>query len=287
VSGTMTGDSTDTLTTLVRLALVEDVGDGDWTTQWTVPPTSKAVAHVVAKENLVVAGTEAFRAVYETLDSSVGVDVRMADGSGAVPGDVAIVVEGTARSVLTGERTALNFLGRLSGIATLTHRFVVAVEGTAARITDTRKTTPGWRALEKAAVRAGGGVNHRFGLHDMVLIKENHVEAAGGLAPAVERVREANTAGLAVEVEVRSLTELDEVLERGVQRVLLDNMSPAELAAAVTRARQGGRPVVVEASGNVDLTTVRAIAETGVDVISVGALTHSAPTADFTLLLQR
>jgi nicotinate-nucleotide pyrophosphorylase (carboxylating) len=270
------------------MALAEDVGDGDWTTRWTVPPESRAVAHVLAKENLVVAGTDAFRAVYETLDPSVEVDVRLSDGSAAARGDVVIVVEGATRSVLTGERTALNFLGRLSGIATLTRRFVVAVEGTTARITDTRKTTPGWRLLEKAAVRAGGGVNHRFGLHDMVLIKENHVEAAGGLTEAVERVRAANVAGLAVEVEVRDLAELDDVLAQEVERVMLDNMNPAQLRAAVARARGGDRPAPeLEASGNVDLTNVRAIAETGVDVISVGRLTHSAPTADLTLLLRR
>jgi nicotinate-nucleotide pyrophosphorylase (carboxylating) len=285
----MTGEPRDSsLATLVRMALAEDVGDGDWTTRWTVPSRSRAVAHVLAKENLVVAGTDAFRAVYGALDPSVKVDVRMSDGSAAASGDVVIVVEGTTRSVLTGERTALNFLGRLSGIATLTRRFVAAVEGTAARITDTRKTTPGWRLLEKAAVRAGGGVNHRFGLHDMVLIKENHVEAAGGLTEAVERVRAANVTGLAIEVEVRDLAELDDALAQEVERVMLDNMTPAQLAAAVARARGGGRPVPeLEASGNVDLTNVRAIAETGIDVISVGRLTHSAPTADLTLLLRR
>jgi len=278
----------DPLSTLVRMALAEDVGDGDWTTRWTVPAESRSVAHVVAKGDLVVAGTDAFRAVYEALDPSLSVDIQKPDGSPAGPGDLVIELEGTTRTLLTGERTALNFLGRLSGIATLTRRFVNAVEGTHVRISDTRKTTPGWRVLEKAAVRAGGGINHRLGLHDMVLIKENHVGAAGGLAEAVGRVGEANEKGLEVEVEVRTIDELEEALTQKVDRVLLDNMTPAQLVAAVTRARRrGGRVPELEASGNVDLSSVRTVAETGVDIISVGALTHSAPTGDFTLLLRR
>ena len=278
----------DAVRALVRMALEEDVGDGDWTTAWTVDADARARAHVLAKEDLVVSGTDVFRTVYETLDPTVSADIRAPDGTRVHAGEIVIELAGPTRALLTGERTALNFLGRLSGIATLTRRFVDAVEGTGARISDTRKTTPGWRYLEKAAVRAGGGSNHRFGLHDMVLIKENHVFAAGGVARAIERVREENRMGLAVEVEVRDLVELDEALQYDALRIMLDNMSPEDLALAVRRVRKGsGGGPELEASGNVDLKRVRAIAEAGVDVISVGALTHSARSGDFTLLMQR
>jgi nicotinate-nucleotide pyrophosphorylase (carboxylating) len=218
------------------------------------------------------------------VDPGVALDILVGDGGAAEPGHALLCLGGPAGSILTGERTALNFLGRLSGIATLTRRFVEAVEGTGARIVDTRKTTPGWRALEKEAVRAGGGTNHRMGLHDMVLIKDNHIAAAGGISRAVEGVRRSNDRGLAVEVEVRDLDELETALELGVDRILLDNMRGDTLARAVERARRLGpdRPEL-EASGNVTLATVRAIAETGVDLISVGALTHSAPAADISL----
>lgn len=276
----------DALGRLVALALAEDVGNGDWTTRWTVAPEARSGARVVAREELIVAGAEAFRAVFAALDPSVRIDLEVEEGRPAEPGTTVLRLEGPSRSILTGERTALNFLGRLSGVATLTRCFVDAVEGTGARIVDTRKTTPGWRRLEKAAVRAGGGANHRMGLWDMVLIKENHAAAAGGLARAVRAVRVANGPGLAVEVEVGDLDELEVVLPLGVDRVLLDNMTPPMLARAVRRVRGvgAGRPEL-EASGNVRLDTVRAIAETGVDLISVGALTHSAPAADLSLLV--
>jgi nicotinate-nucleotide pyrophosphorylase (carboxylating) len=210
------------------------------------------------------------------------------DGQRAHPGDVVLRVLGPLASILTAERAALNFLGHLSGIATHTRRFVDAVAGTGARILDTRKTTPGWRALEKEAVRAGGGTNHRMGLYDFVLIKDNHIAAAGGITAAVERVRASPRAtGLPVEVEVTSLDELTEALGLRVERILLDNMSLGAMADAVRRARVLGpeRPEL-EASGNVTLETVRSVAETGVDWISVGALTHSAGAADLSLRVE-
>lgn len=275
-----------TLDRLVEAALEEDVGEGDWTTLWTVDGDAVGRAEVVAREALVVAGTEAAVRVLGAVDPSLRTTVEATDGTEVEPGEPVMGVEGPVRSILTAERTALNFLGRLSGVATLTRRFVRAVEGTGARIVDTRKTTPGWRTLEKAAVVAGGGENHRMGLHDMVLIKENHVAAAGGIEAAVARVRAADDRGLEVEVEVEDLKELETVLGLGVDRVLLDNMDPGALERAVFRVRSepGARPLL-EASGNVTLETVRRVAETGVDLISVGALTHSAPVADLSLRL--
>ncbi|MBW3533844.1 MAG: carboxylating nicotinate-nucleotide diphosphorylase [Gemmatimonadetes bacterium] len=287
MSGAAGAADGETLGTLVRLALAEDVGAGDWTTLWTVSEARLVRAVVVAKQDLIVAGTAAAVAVFDAVDPELAVEVAVADGQRAAAGDVLLRLAGGARPILTAERTALNFLGHLCGVATLTRRFADAVRGTGARIVDTRKTTPGWRTLEKAAVRAGGGTNHRMGLHDMVLVKENHIEAAGGLEAAVERVREANDDGLPVEVEVRTLEELERALELGLDRVLLDNMDVPTLREAVARAgRVGqGRPRL-EASGNVTLDTVRAVAETGVDLISVGALTHSAPGADLSLRVE-
>ncbi len=269
---------------LVRAALTEDVGRGDWTTQWTVPCDSRSVAVIVAKQPLVVAGMACVEDVFTEIDPALAVEVRMADGTSAGRGDVLARVEGITWSILVGERTALNFLGHLSGIATHTRRFVEAVAGTGARVVDTRKTTPGWRLLEKAAVRAGGGTNHRIGLYDMILIKDNHADAAGGVDAAVREAREWNELGLPVEVEVRNLEELDAVLPLGVDRVLLDNMDADTMREAVARTHAlGDGCPLLEASGNVTLDNVRAVAETGVDLISVGALTHSAPAADVSL----
>jgi nicotinate-nucleotide pyrophosphorylase (carboxylating) len=275
------------LASLVDAALAEDVGDGDWTTLWTVPADAHGRARVVAKATGVLAGTAPAAATFARLDPAVRLQPARADGDRLAPGDLVATLDGPVRALLTGERTALNFLQRLSGIASLTRRFVDAVHGTSARILDTRKTTPGWRALEKAAVRAGGGVNHRGGLHDMVLIKENHIAAAGGLAEAVRRVRERNERGLEIEVEVRSLDELATALALEVERVLLDNMETPTLRAAVamTRGHAGPRPLL-EASGNMSLERVPAVAATGIDFISVGALTHSAPALDLTLLIE-
>jgi nicotinate-nucleotide pyrophosphorylase (carboxylating) len=269
---------------LIRAALAEDVGPGDWTTLWTVDPGARGTAEIVAKGEVVVAGVDVAVEVFKRVDPDVTASVLVRDGQAVKPGGVILRLEGPLRGILTGERTALNFLGRLSGVATLTRRFVNAVGGIGAEIQDTRKTTPGWRVLEKEAVRAGGGANHRMGLYDMVLVKDNHLAAAGGVRAAVERVRRENRDGLPVEVEVRTLQELEEVLALGVERILLDNMNPETMAEAVRRIRALGlRRPMVEASGNVTLESVRRVAETGVDIISVGALTHSAPVADLSL----
>ena len=273
-----------TLDALIEGALTEDIGAGDFTTLWTVPEAARGRAEIRAKAPVVISGTDLAQRVFATVQPSLRITLEAGDGARLDPGDRLLSIEGPMRGILTAERTALNFLGRLSGIATLTRQFVDAVAGSRARVIDTRKTTPGWRDLEKAAVRDGGGVNHRMGLYDMVLIKENHIAAAGGIVSALETVRAANGAGLPVEIEVRSLDELRVVLEIGVERVLLDNMSPDDLrrAVALSRASADGGPAL-EASGNVTLDTVAAVAATGVDLISVGALTHSAPVADLSL----
>jgi nicotinate-nucleotide pyrophosphorylase (carboxylating) len=278
------GGSRESLEALVRLGLAEDVGSGDATTSATVAPAATGSAVIVAKEDLVIAGLSAAEAVFKACDPALDVAAHGPDGRRVLAGDVVLRVAGRLAPILTGERTALNFLGRLSGVATLTRRFVDAVHGTGARILDTRKTTPGWRALEKDAVRAGGGTNHRMGLYDFVLVKDNHVAAAGGVSAAVARVRESAARGLPLEVEVTTLEELEEALSLGVQRVLLDNMSLETMAEAVVRthARGPDRPEL-EASGNVTLENVRRVAETGVDFISVGALTHSARAVDLSM----
>lgn len=271
---------------LIEAALREDVGPGDWTTLWTVDPDAHGFAQVVAKEDLVVAGTRVSSRVFRQVEPRLGVAIAVPDGERAGPGSVVMNVEGPLRGILTGERTSLNFLGRLSGIATLTRRYVEAVEGTGAVVLDTRKTTPGWRSLEKEAVRAGGGENHRRGLYDMILIKDNHLAAAGGVREAVSRVRGKAGGEMLVELEVSTLEELEEALALDVDRILLDNMGVETLTRAVQRTQRLGkaRPRL-EASGNVSLATVRSVADTGVDFISVGALTHSAPAADLSLRL--
>ncbi|MDX6624248.1 MAG: hypothetical protein QOE75_2180 [Solirubrobacterales bacterium] len=272
---------------LVARALAEDVGGGDVTSEATVRAEARARARIVQKAPGVAFGfaavAEAMRQCgVEHVDNLV-VEGQWRDG---VPADV-IVATGTARSLLAAERTALNFLGHLSGIATLTARFVEAVAGTGAAILDTRKTTPGLRTLEKAAVAAGGGRNHRIGLYDAFLIKENHIALAGGIARAVYAARAAHPE-LPVEVEVRDLDEAAYALGTGADRLLLDNMDPETIRAAVALRDQhtaGGDAPTLEASGGVTLETVRAVAETGVDFISIGALTHSPPNLDFSLLL--
>jgi len=273
---------------LVQAALEEDIGDGDWTTEWTVEAGSRSRAVIVAKQALVAAGTMCVPEVFRVVDPGLEVDLVVDDGARVPDGDIMVQLSGSTRAILTGERTALNFLGRLSGIATLTRAFVDAVAGTGAQIMDTRKTTPGWRLLEKAAVRAGGGANHRVGLYDMVLVKDNHADARGGVAAAARVALSRNTRGLDVEVEVRTLEELDEVLPLRVNRILLDNMSLETMREAVRRTQVLGeaRPHL-EASGNVTLKNARSVAETGVDLISVGALTHSAPAADVSLRMTR
>jgi nicotinate-nucleotide pyrophosphorylase (carboxylating) len=272
--------ATDTLERVAFAALAEDVGEGDVTTDATVAEDAVGTADLVLREPGVVCGLGMAEAVFRALDPELRFE-RLVDEGATVTGSAPVArVSGPERAILTGERTALNFLGRLSGIATLTRRYVDTVSGTGAAILDTRKTTPGLRVLEKHAVATGGGRNHRFGLDGGVLVKDNHLRAAGSVAAAVERVRAATP--LPVEVECDTLDQVSEALDAGVDAILLDNMSLADLRAAVALAKGRAR---LEASGGVTLDTVLAIAETGVDEISVGALTHSARSLDVSLEL--
>jgi len=261
----------------VAVALSEDVGSGDLTTQRVVADDATCVAHVLVKERGVVCGLYVVQEVFHELDGELRFEALAADGDRVEGPTVVARVEGRAAPILTGERTALNFLGRLSGIATLTRRYVDAIDGTGAEILDTRKTTPGLRALEKHAVECGGGRNHRFGLYDGILIKDNHLALAGSITTAVERARDGD---VPVQVEVESLDDLREALAAGADAILLDNMPPDVMREAV--AITAGR-ATLEASGGVTLDTIRAIAETGVDFISIGALTHSARSLDVSL----
>ena len=266
---------------IVRRALEEDLGrSGDVTSDLVVPADRHAKARLVAREPGTVAGLVAAQAAFRLVDPSLDFQFEVHDGDHATAGACLATVEGFARSILTAERVAMNFVGHLSGIATATRALVDAVAGTKARIVCTRKTTPGLRVMEKYAVRCGGGFNHRFGLDDAVLIKDNHILVAGGLAPALERARAGAGHMMSIEVEVETLDQLEEALRLGVNTILLDNMGIDELKRAVEMTK--GR-AVLEASGNVTLATARAIAETGVDYISSGAITHSAPCLDVTV----
>lgn len=271
-----------TLAELVRRALAEDLGAGDVTSHATVPEGTRAVATITQKAAGVVFGLDAAEATFRALDPGVWLERLGPEGQWRGPPAPVLRASGDARALLGAERTALNFLQRLSGVATLTARCVRAVEGTGVRILDTRKTTPGLRALEKAAVLAGGGANHRAGLYDMVLIKENHAALAGGVGAAVRAARAAFP-DLPLEVECRTRAEVDEALEAGAPRILLDNMRPAQLRA--TAEHVAGR-AELEASGGIVFETLRAHAQTGVDFISIGALTHSAPALDLSLILE-
>jgi nicotinate-nucleotide pyrophosphorylase (carboxylating) len=271
-----------TLDLLVLRALAEDVGALDVTSEATVPAGTRAVATITQKAAGVVFGLEAAEATFLALDPDVVLERLGPEGSWREPPAPVLRATGDARALLGAERTALNFLGRLSGVATLTARCVRAVDGTGARILDTRKTTPGLRALEKAAVLAGGGANHRAGLYDMVLIKENHAAMAGGVGAAVRAARAAFP-DLPLEVECATLAEVEQALQAGAPRIMLDNMRPDELRAVA--AHVAGR-AELEASGGIVFDTLRAHAETGVDFISIGALTHSAPALDLSLLLE-
>jgi nicotinate-nucleotide pyrophosphorylase (carboxylating) len=263
----------------VRAALREDLGRaGDLTTDAIVPADAKGTGRIVAREPGVVSGIFVVERVFAALDPCVVVAVAVADGVRVSQGTVVATVSGPLRSMLTGERTALNLLSRLSGVATATSRLVQAVAGTRATIVDTRKTTPGLRALEKAAVRDGGGSNHRFGLDDAILIKDNHVAVAGGITAAIEAARRHAGHLVKIEIEVDTLAQLDQALAARADIILLDNFTLDGLREAV--ARTGGR-ALLEASGRIDADTVRAVAETGVDLISSGALTHSARILDF------
>ncbi len=270
----------DTLADLVARALAEDVGDGDVTTAATVPATVRAEAVISQKAPGVVFGLEAAELTFRQLDPSIAVERLTQEGVWRESGPV-LRINGPARAILTAERTALNFLQRLSGVATLTARCVQAIEGTGVQILDTRKTTPGLRMLEKAAVRAGGGRNHRTGLYDEILIKENHAAMAGGVGAAVRQAHE-HAPELPLEVECSTIEEIDEALAAGAPRMLLDNMSVDELRAAAEHV--AGR-AELEASGGITLETLRAVASTGLQFISVGALTHSAPALDLSLIL--
>jgi nicotinate-nucleotide pyrophosphorylase (carboxylating) len=262
---------------LIRVALAEDIGRGDVTSRLTVPAGLLARAHIVARSPGVLAGIEVCRRVFLALDRSTRFAPKLADGARFDKNQVLAEVHGRARSLLAAERTALNFIQRLSGIASATRRFVDAVRETKAVILDTRKTTPGWRYLEKYAVRCGGGANHRAGLYDMILIKDNHIAAAGSIATAIRRCRASR---LPLEVEVQALADVREAIDAGAKRILLDNMTVAQMRRAVALA--GGR-AKIEASGGVTLGNARRVAGTGVDYISVGAITHSAPAADIAL----
>jgi nicotinate-nucleotide pyrophosphorylase (carboxylating) len=265
----------------VLAALDEDLGlAGDITTDATVPVGTKIDAKFAARKPGVISGLAVAAATFAALDASVAFTPLVRDGASVTAGDVIAKVSGSARAILTGERVALNFMGRMSGIATLTRAYVDAVAGTKAAIVDTRKTTPGLRAFEKYAVRCGGGMNHRVGLFDAILIKDNHIVAAGGLAAAIVGARARAGHLVKIEVEVDTLAQLDEVMAHRVDVVLLDNMTPAQMKVAVARVAGA---MLTEASGGVSLVTVRAIAEAGVDLISVGALTHSAPVLDLGL----
>jgi nicotinate-nucleotide pyrophosphorylase (carboxylating) len=276
----MTVMKNDHIENIVRLALAEDVGIGDITTFLVVDSEITARAEIMARQDMVVAGMEAAHRTFEQVDASIKFDRMVNDGDVIDSGVIMARVSGPAGSILTAERVALNFLMRLSGVATLTARFVGMVRAHNVKIVDTRKTTPGMRALEKAAVRAGGGGNHRFGLFDGVLIKDNHIAAAGSITQAVTRAKAGAPHTIKVEVEVEDLQELEEAIEAGADAVLLDNMAPAEMRKAVAMAK--GR-VLLEASGGVTLDTVEQAAASGVDIISIGALTHSAPAVDISL----
>lgn len=269
---------------LVKQAVHEDAGSGDITTVLTIPESLSGRAKIVAKEPGILAGINVAKLVFFEVDPEIRFIGFLKDGKRFEKDSVIAEVAGRVRSILTAERTALNFLQRLSGIATLTRQYVDTVKGTKGKILDTRKTTPMLRELEKYAVRMGGGYNHRFGLHDMILIKDNHIRAAGSIRNAVSLARAGNAKGLLIEVEAKTISEAKQALELGVPRILLDNMSPAQVRSVVKMTRGHTK---LEASGGINLRNVRTIAKTGVNYISVGALTHSAPAADISLELEK
>lgn len=267
---------------ICKHALSQDLGRGDITTNTLVPARQKAEAEMVAREDFVVCGLPVMAEVFRQVDPRISILPDKPDGEGVRAGNRICIITGPARGILTGERVALNFLQNLSAVATFTRQFVEKVEGTNARIVDTRKTTPGLRQLQKYAVRIGGGFNHRMGLDDGVLIKENHIALAGGISAAIKLMEESASHLHRIEIEVENLDQVREALDAGAQAILLDNMDLATLEKAVAIA--GGK-ALLEASGNVTLETVRSIAETGVDLISVGCITHSAGSRDVSLLI--
>lgn len=275
---------TDPVDELIVRALAEDVGDGDHTSLACVPPEAKSKARLLVKENGILAGVAVAKRIFEIADQNLETEVFLKDGQRVQPGDIAFVVSGSAQSILTAERLALNCMQRMSGIATYTNHLCKLIEGTGAKLLDTRKTTPGMRVLEKMAVKTGGGVNHRFGLYDMMMIKDNHIDFAGGVHEAIQRAHdylEKTGKKLKLEVEARNLTEVEEILSAGkVDRILLDNFNFEDLKTAVARI---GNTTETEASGGITERTIRQYAECGVNFISVGALTHSVKSLDLSL----
>lgn len=266
----------------VRLALIEDIGPGDITTKWTVPANRIVSGEIIAKESGVIAGLAVAAAVFNELEKLIRFFPRVHDGELVKAGKSVAFIEGPAQAILSGERTALNFMQRMSGIATYTRSLVDAIAHTDCKVLDTRKTAPGLRAADKWSVALGGGENHRTGLYDMVLIKENHINAAGGIRAAVKNILKNIKRDITIEIEVRNMAELDEALSLPVNRILLDNMSLSDIRQA--RKRAGDR-IQMEASGNVTLETIVPIANTGVDFVSVGALTHSVQAMDMSLII--
>lgn len=266
---------------LIDLAFAEDIGDGDHTTLCCIPADAMGQSHLLIKEDGILAGVELAKRVFNRFDPTMQVEVRMEDGTRVHRGDIAMVVTGKKQSLLQTERLMLNIMQRMSGIATMTHRYVERIEGTGAHVLDTRKTTPGMRMLEKQAVKIGGGMNHRIGLFDMILLKDNHIDFAGGIRQAIDRCHEyirAKGLNIKIEIEVRDFDELQQVLDRGgVDRIMLDNFTPADTRRAVEII---AHRYEVESSGNITLDTIRSYAEQGVDFVSVGALTHSVKGLD-------
>lgn len=266
---------------LIDLSFAEDIGDGDHTTLCCIPEEARGKSRMIIKEEGILAGVKIAEEVFNRFDSTLKVEILINDGTKVKPGDVAMVVEGSVRSLLQTERLMLNIVQRMSGIATITHKYMELLKGTKAKVLDTRKTTPGMRILEKMAVKIGGGENHRIGLFDMILLKDNHVDFAGGISNAIDRCHEyleAKNKDLKIEIEVRSIDELNQVLEHGgVNRIMLDNFSVEDTRIAVDLI--GGK-YEIESSGGITLDTIRSYAECGVDYISVGALTHSVKSLD-------
>lgn len=278
--------SKEYLSEFISNALKEDIATGDITTELTIPPGHMSAAKVIAKENLILAGLPIFTEVFKYLSEEITIHSFFNDGDHVSSGSVIAQLKGNTRYLLMGERVALNILQRLSGIATLTHSFVEKVKDTGATILDTRKTTPTLRPLEKYAVTVGGGKNHRSGLFDGILVKDNHIEAAGGIRKALAMLRKKRPHLMKIEVEVKNLDELKEALEEGADAVLLDNMKPEEIEEAVRLKRRINPDVVLEASGGVSLENVRHFALTGVEYISVGAITHSARAMDISMKIE-
>lgn len=283
IQAIVSGELPPAILASIKQALEEDIGSGDVTTDPIVSPDAQASGEIIAKQSGVVAGLAIAEAVFRLLDHDVRFNAKVTEGSQVERGTVLAELSGSARALLTAERTALNYLGRMSGIATLTRRFVDQTTGTRGKILDTRKTAPGLRVIDKLAVQYGGGYNHRHGLYDMILIKDNHIDFAGSLAEAV-RLACASGSELETEVEARTVEDVETAIQLGVQRILLDNMTSETMKQAVTIT--AGR-AKLEASGNVTLDTVRQVAETGVDFISVGELTHSAKVFDVSLKLRK